>query len=288
MAAIRIDHKAFVDPRFKLLGETLKLSRFDARGRVEELWSYCTENQTYFMTEKMIDTVTECVGFARALANGEIGLAEESEQGFRIKGTKGRIEWLKKLRKNAKKGGIARASQKATQKATQTPANVDPESSPLTLTLSSSSSPVILEKKEEESIGRTAVALASPKTEIENSETSVAKRKKSKFSAEHSAKAQAFVAAYVKAYQTRFPASRPEDLNDGKVRGQIMAWIKDYPLERACALIQVYFQIEEKWFGTKGYDFLTFRNNLNKLGQALDSGQDPNGINWAHVFGRSA
>lgn len=101
-------------------------------------------------------------------------------------------------------------------------------------------------------------------------------------------KARAFVAAYVKAYQVKFPAGRPEDLSDGKVRGQILNWIKDYSLERAKQLIQVFFQMDNKWFQQKGYDFMTFRNNLNLIGQALDSGVDPSGskIDWEYVFGR--
>jgi len=91
----------------------------------------------------------------------------------------------------------------------------------------------------------------------------------------------------VKAYQTRFPNQRPEDLNDGKTRGQILLWIKDYPLDRACELIQAYMQIDIAWFATKGYDFQTFRNNLQKIAQALDSGQSPSGVDWNKVFGRT-
>lgn len=98
-------------------------------------------------------------------------------------------------------------------------------------------------------------------------------------------KAREFVAAYVDAYRTRFPDGRPEDLNDGKVRGQILSWVKDYPIDRARDLIQAYFQMDAKWFNTKGYDFATFRNNLNKIGQALDSGRDPDGqtLDWAAI-----
>lgn len=89
-------------------------------------------------------------------------------------------------------------------------------------------------------------------------------------------KTAVFIAAYVRAWAAKFPG-RPEDLNDGKIIGQIRAWISSYPLERACELIQVYLQMDCKWFSTKGYDFMTFRNNLNKIGQALDSGVDPEG-----------
>lgn len=134
------------------------------------------------------------------------------------------------------------------------------------------------ETRQDDSVrGETAVAVADPKA--------VALESKKLAKVEAGKKAQAFAGAYVKAYQTRFPEGRPEDLRDGKVRGQILAWIADYDLERACQLIQVYFQMETKWFGAKGYDFLTFRNNLNKIGQALDSGHDPDGnqINWAKL-----
>lgn len=134
--------------------------------------------------------------------------------------------------------------------------------------------------KEEESIG-TAVAVASQSQALGLS----GKEAKALAKADAAKKANRFAASYVKAYQTRFPGRRPEDLNDGKVRGQMLTWVKDYPLERACDLIQVYFQMDARWFETKGYDFLTFRNNLNKIGQALDSGMDPDGnaVNWSKV-----
>lgn len=133
----------------------------------------------------------------------------------------------------------------------------------------------------ENSIGGIATAIApSAELPVETKKTDPATKEA------QNQKARQFVGAYVKAYQAKFPDGRPEDLNDGKIRGQILNWIKEYPLDRACDLIQTYFQMDSKWFGTKGYDFLTFRNNLNKVGQALDSGADPDGnkINWEKVF----
>ena len=140
-------------------------------------------------------------------------------------------------------------------------------------------------KEEKELKGESAVALA-PQSNLPG----VIEDPKALAKREAQSKAATFVGAYVKAYQTRFPEGRPEDLQDGKVRGQIMNWISGLPegeksLQRACQLVQVFFQMDTKWFATKGYDFLTFRNNLQKIGQALDSGKDPDGnaINWGEV-----
>jgi hypothetical protein len=105
MAAIRIEDAARTDPRFRLLGDRLKTTRFDALARMAELWAYCTEKQTYFLTPKLIDTLAEFENFHEHILSDEIGLAEATDKGIRIRGTKGRIEWLKKLRKNSKKGG---------------------------------------------------------------------------------------------------------------------------------------------------------------------------------------
>lgn len=145
------------------------------------------------------------------------------------------------------------------------------------LALAPSPALVPVNKKNKESIGSanaTPPAVASGKSPP-----------KGRWTEEIREKAQEFAASYVRAYQTRFPNSRPEDLNDGKTRGQILTFVASYPIDRACELIQAYFQMETKWFGTKGYNFETFRNNLNKIGQALDSGKDPDGneINWQEV-----
>lgn len=100
-------------------------------------------------------------------------------------------------------------------------------------------------------------------------------------------KTNQFILAYIAAWKTKFPG-RPQDLTDPVVLGQIKAWLKYCPIERACQLIQVYFQVEDRWFGTKVYDFMTFKQNLNKIGLALDSGLQPGAAkeyDWSKVFG---
>jgi hypothetical protein len=82
-----------------------------------------------------------------------------------------------------------------------------------------------------------------------------------------------FISAYVKAFQDRYGENVRPDLR-GKVQGQIKTLLKDVPLQRACALIQVYLQMETPWFKTKAYDMGTFLENLNPIGIALDTGEE--------------
>lgn len=272
------------DPRFVILGRKLGTSRFDAVGRMAHIWAYCTDKQTYFLTPEVIDTLAEYPEFSSFICGAEVDLAEVTDRGIRIRGTRGRIEWLGRLRKNGKKGA---AATKAKWKAKRRPDGLAPgrpdgpaPPGPSSLTSSSSISSSRIKTKE-------ANAVALPPGEQQGlvlvGGGSLPARSDSK-SGTAGQKASLFVASYVKAYQTRFKG-RPEDLNDPKVRGQIQNLVASYPVDRLSQLVQVYFQMDAKWFGTKGYDFLTFRNNLNKIGQALDSGQDPTGIDWGKVFG---
>lgn len=82
---------------------------------------------------------------------------------------------------------------------------------------------------------------------------------------------QQFIGVYVKAFQKKFPGSRP--VLTGKVRGQIKNFLKDHSIERASDMIQVFFQMEDKWFETKNYDFTTFMENLQKIYISLDTGK---------------
>lgn len=93
-----------------------------------------------------------------------------------------------------------------------------------------------------------------------------------------------FVAAYVKAFQARYGAGTRPQIT-GKVAGQIQTLLKSVPLDRAVQLIQVYLQMDDRWFETKHHDFTSFAENLNKIGVALDTGQNPGGVDWGQVFG---
>lgn len=84
-----------------------------------------------------------------------------------------------------------------------------------------------------------------------------------------------FIGTYVKAYQKRYGETRP-DLSS-KIQGQIKSFLKNTSIDRACNLIEVYLQMEVPWFKTKCHDFITFSQNLNPIGIALDTGQEQNG-----------
>ena len=105
LAAIRVEEKALTDPRFSILGKLMGIDKFSARGRVEMLWSHCTEIKSYYLTPTVIDTLAECDGFSEMICHSEVSLAEKTDKGIRIKGTRGRIEWLTTLRKSSAKGG---------------------------------------------------------------------------------------------------------------------------------------------------------------------------------------
>ncbi len=209
-----------------------------------------------------------------------VGLAEIREDKVYIRGSSTHHEWIVEAKESGAKGGKVSAKRPRDAKGRlkkipdQCPSDIQgsskagpSESKRIQGSSSSSFSLSISNTENKESIGEVAIAPTLPGI----ADKGLSKR------AEEASRANRFVATYVSAYQTRFPGHRPEDINDGKVRGQILNWIKGYPLDRACQLIQVYFQMEAKWFDTKGYDFLTFRNNLNKVGQALDTGVDPGG-----------
>jgi hypothetical protein len=84
---------------------------------------------------------------------------------------------------------------------------------------------------------------------------------------------QLFIATYIKAFQNRYGAQARPDVG-GKVQGQIKTLLKDISIERACALAQVYLQMDNAWFKTKGYDIGTFMQNINPISIALDTGSE--------------
>jgi hypothetical protein len=88
-----------------------------------------------------------------------------------------------------------------------------------------------------------------------------------------------FIGVYVLAWQKRWRGNAPEnklprpDLR-GKVVGNIQTFLKETPIDRACELIQVYCQMEDRWFVEKCHDFGSFLENIGKVNIALDTGQE--------------
>lgn len=103
MAAVRTESDAFGDVRYERLARLAGLADADhARGKMARLWRQCTMEKRYVLPA---EDVIQVLGENAVVALTESRLGEQVEGGVRIRGTKGRIEWLDKLRKNGQKGG---------------------------------------------------------------------------------------------------------------------------------------------------------------------------------------
>jgi hypothetical protein len=131
-ASVRIEDEAFSDVRYGVLATLCLLADADhARGKMAVLWRQCTARNTYVLSESIVCAV---LGENGASALVESGLGERVDDGIRIRGTRGRIEWLRKLKKNAQKGGRAKAA-KRQEVGKQKAAKSLPPPCPPTLTL---------------------------------------------------------------------------------------------------------------------------------------------------------
>lgn len=92
------------------------------------------------------------------------------------------------------------------------------------------------------------------------------------------------IGTYRKSFKDRYGEETHPHVG-GKEAKQIEAFLKSIPVDRFCALIQVYFQMNDKWFQDKAHDFETFLRNLNKVGIALDTGQNTSSTqtNWGKI-----
>ena len=93
-----------------------------------------------------------------------------------------------------------------------------------------------------------------------------------------------FMGEYVKAFQKRY-GDKTRPALTGKVVGEVKRFLQFTNIDRACDMINVYFQMDDKWFETKNHDFTTFASNLDKVGVALDTGLRTGGVDWKKVFG---
>jgi hypothetical protein len=101
--SVRVEDEAFSDIRYEVLGGYLGTSKYDALGRLCWLWRQCTQQSTYVLDQQVVQVIVDPV----KLCDANLGVVVE--QGIRIKGTEGRIEWLEE-RRNAKiAAGKARA-----------------------------------------------------------------------------------------------------------------------------------------------------------------------------------
>ena len=100
---VRVDALAFADPRIDYLAQLAGYDRYAALGRLIYLWSYCTDHETYVaptaIVELLIGAPADCLV--------RVGLAEQTPDGLRIRGTSGRTDWPARRRATALAGGMA-------------------------------------------------------------------------------------------------------------------------------------------------------------------------------------
>jgi hypothetical protein len=111
MAAVTAADEFFDDPDFDHLGVILGIDGDLVRMKMMRLWRWQTEHftgdaPTYVVTR---GNLVARFGIRGPEAMIEAGLADERPDGFYIRGSQGRIEWLWLKRKAGKKGGDKRA-----------------------------------------------------------------------------------------------------------------------------------------------------------------------------------
>lgn len=285
MARINIEETWWNDPRKQHLARLLS-SEIIATGA---FFTATRLAQTYWLDSKRLipEKIWKAFEFNAQLV--EAGLAEIHEAGVYVVGSSDAFDWLWEKKKAGRKGGLAKSSRSKQTLAKSSKSKLRLPSSSSSISISDSNSKntkgAEISKNDpasEAPPGGQASADADPcdpfadlkMPEVRQQQPLEKPSTRGGRSPDQRARIAKFVAAYVSAYEGKF-GHRPEDLSDPKVRGQITAWAKDHPdVDRACELVQVFFQLDRKWFQVKGYDFLTFRNNLNAIGQALAQGSD--------------
>lgn len=122
-APVRIEAEAFADPRIELLGAIAGYNRYEALGRLAHLWRFCTERNSYVVSDAVISATLGDRGVT-AIVQAELG--DRATDGIRVRGTAGRIEWLEKKRKAAVAGGEANRQRLAGGKPSESHVAIQP------------------------------------------------------------------------------------------------------------------------------------------------------------------
>lgn len=104
MAGISVTVEMLHDTRFARLGKALGIDPDLARMKCVRVYHECQHRETHVLTELEIETSAGFLGFAKAMLDAELAEQFEGEK-YYVKGTRGRIEWLKSARANARNNG---------------------------------------------------------------------------------------------------------------------------------------------------------------------------------------
>lgn len=256
MARINIDDSIYQDSRFHKLIFLLNGDTEKALGALIRAWSLA---QKWFLqtpdhmiplsewkTQQLNDAVIQC-GLAQVIDDDRV----------RVSGIEKYCDWLLKLQKSGKSGGIqsGKARREIIEESAKQLEAKRSKTNPLTLSLT-----------------------LTPNLNLNNNTKT---KTKNKTKGSESACADIapvnsinsrFIAAYVLAYKRRYGEKARPDLS-GKIQRLIKIFLADTPPDRALALIEKYCEMGDQWFLTKAHDFVTFTANLSKVGVALDTGK---------------
>jgi hypothetical protein len=98
-ASVRIEDEAFSDTRIELLGSLLGTSKYDALGRLAYIWRQATATGRHILPESVVSHICD----VEKLVNAK--LAVKTITGVRIRGARGRIEWLGRARESGRLNG---------------------------------------------------------------------------------------------------------------------------------------------------------------------------------------
>lgn len=298
MARLNVEPSIFIDQRF--IDLMIRLGGMEvALGAVIRAWLV---GQKYYLIDDGLIPAEEWTKQRLFDEIIDVGLAERVGDRIRIKGSEEQFGWLRACSEAGKRSAEKKAGSRSLKVRQGSLTDVQPPLKEVEVFgkgvetsleknqgSSTSSSSSKCKDKKKNTKGRSSIenppdtdaslrlgeaAPPLPANAVVESQTNLALPHRGGGSGTENV--QRFMAAYVSAYQRRFPGQRPSDLDLPKVRGQIKAYAKDHPdIDRACELIQVYLQLDRTWFRTKGWDFLTFVSNLNSIAQAADAGVDP-------------
>lgn len=234
--SVRIEDEAFSDRRYDVLARELGLPDADcARGKMAAVWRQCTQQQTHILGVEMLSAVLGEKGIDALIKSG-LGVVVDG--GIRIRGTRGRIEWLARLRKNARKGGVAKSakrqpSRQASGSAVRVPDACPPAPAPVTAPI------------REESGSPAGLALLFDKVDLAGGEIGKARnqkaaKKKAASSPDHQAAIDAFHQRFKEKYGTK-PDWSP------KAIGMLSALIKRHPLPTLLERMDFMFSGKANW-----------------------------------------
>lgn len=293
MARINLDDEFFCDPRIEYLAQISGEPVVATDGRLARLYHYCVTRTAPDQKAAVIDMACRWYdptkgSYAELMVKAELANEPDVEGNYRIRGVVDAMQYLILLSATKKTGGEASAKDRprdgngrllpkvkpasAGESSSSPPAaHQQPPAESSALTLTPSLTLDIKNKNKNKNLK------ASPKTaSADKSLSSV----NSSTPSQINSPAGYFIGTWVKAWQLKFGEKTRPSLT-GRVQGQVKTLLRDVPIDRACALAQVYFQMDDPWFKTKSYDFGTFIENLNKVGLALDTGQSGGGIDWS-------